>query len=489
MDLTKLSKEEKIELLIALEEQDRRKRENKLFTLFPEDGDFARKFYPKAMQFFEAGSKFKERALFGGNRVGKTMNGGTELTYHATGLYPDWWKGRRFNQAINAVAAGKTNNTTRDIIQDLLIGKRTDVGTGLIPKDCIVKVTTRPGVPDAIQDIYIKHVSGGTSQIVLKSYEQGRGSFEGTAQHVIWFDEEPDDPSLYSEALMRTGTTNGIMMSTFTPLLGISDVVMSFMPGGMLPDNGSVNEFKFAILIGWDDIPAAQLPLQEREAMLQAALPHEKEARSKGIPSIGEGKIYPIEEDAVLVDPFHIPRDWPKAYALDPGWHRTAVVWGAIDPNTDTVYIYDEYYRGQSEPAVHCAAIRARGSWMNGAFDYASNNRNEGKTTRMQFEEQGLKLYDANKSVDAGILCVYRALSEGRLKVFRNLSNWIKEFRIYRYDKHGKVHKEHDHLMDATRYWMMTAIQLADVQPDLDDMEFAVSESRTDSNVSEITGY
>jgi len=39
----------------------------------------------------------------------------------------------------------------------------------------------------------------------LKSYDQGRESFQGTEQHVIWLDEEPPLP-IYVEALTRTMT-------------------------------------------------------------------------------------------------------------------------------------------------------------------------------------------------------------------------------------------------------------------------------------------
>ncbi len=76
----------------------------------------------------------------------------------------------------------------------------------------------------------------GWSTLGFKSYQQGRGSFEGTALHGIWLDEEPPE-DVYGECLIRTATTDGIVMLTFTPLAGMSEVVMSFMPGEMQIDD------------------------------------------------------------------------------------------------------------------------------------------------------------------------------------------------------------------------------------------------------------
>ena len=104
----------------------------------------------------------------------------------------------------------------------------------MIPGDLIHQTRPRTGVPDAVETIHVKHVTGGLSRLGLKSYDQKRKSFQGTAQHVIWLDEEPPEP-VYSECLLRTMTTDGLIILTFTPLLGLSDVVLQFLPGGKLP--------------------------------------------------------------------------------------------------------------------------------------------------------------------------------------------------------------------------------------------------------------
>lgn len=231
-------------------------RRRKIFSMYPEEGPLRREAYPRHMQFFAAGgwheplptcpedcdgSPHRSRMFLAGNRVGKTEGaGGYEVALHLTGRYPDWWIGHRFTRPIAAWASGKKNETTRDIVQRKLMGKvvgRTPKmvdGTGLIPGDAIGPMTWKRGVSDLIDTVSIKHVSGGWSTLGFKSYEQGRGSFEGTEQDLIWFDEEPP-MDVYVEANVRLMTTQGHMLLTFTPLEGISEVVLEFLPGGRVP--------------------------------------------------------------------------------------------------------------------------------------------------------------------------------------------------------------------------------------------------------------
>lgn len=217
-------------------------------ALFPDLGPLRRELYTKHIEFFRAGALYRERCFMAGNRVGKTVAGTYETTCHLTGDYPHWWEGRRFNGPIKAWVAGKTNETTRDIIQVELLGNITFSGqrklidgSGLIPRDLLGmdqgQLSWKAGVADLVDMIKVRHKSGGWSELGLKSYQQGRGSFEGTARHVVWFDEEPPR-DVYGEALIRTATTKGLIMLTFTPLEGMSDVVQSFMPKEMRPGGG-----------------------------------------------------------------------------------------------------------------------------------------------------------------------------------------------------------------------------------------------------------
>lgn len=222
--------------MAILEELRRRENCRAIDKIFLDDGPLRRELYIKHLEHFEAGKTYRERLFMAANRVGKTIAGAYEMALHLTGEYPDWWPGRRFNGPISAWAAGDTSETVRDIIQSELFGPITNIGTGMIPGASIINYTRRAGVPEAIQSASIKHISGGFSRLGLKSYDQKRQSFQGTAKHVVWLDEEPD-LSIWSECLMRTMTTDGLVILTFTPLLGISEVVKAFMPNGRIPSN------------------------------------------------------------------------------------------------------------------------------------------------------------------------------------------------------------------------------------------------------------
>lgn len=217
--------------LEALQQSISRAKRRKLHTVYPDEGPLRRALYPKHLQFFAAGLEHQERAAVAANRVGKSFGiGGYEATLHLTGLYPDWWPGRRFEHAIDVWAAGDTTETTRDIVQLILLGPHGEYGTGLIPGDHIIgDPTHRGGVAQAVDTVRVRHASGGTSLLGFKSYDQGRRKFQGTAKHLIWLDEEPPE-DVYSECMARLMTTRGLMLATFTPLEGLSNVVLKYMP-------------------------------------------------------------------------------------------------------------------------------------------------------------------------------------------------------------------------------------------------------------------
>lgn len=180
--------------------------------------------------------------MLAANRIGKTESvGAYEVALHATGRYPSWWPGLKFDRPVEIWAAGKKNESTRDVVQRKLFGAvvmrgrvKTVEGTGLVPGEDIGGVTWKRGVQDLVDTVRVRHRSGGWSTIGLKSYEQGRGAFEGVEKDLVWFDEEPPG-DVFVEALVRTMTTQGHVLLTFTPLEGMSEVVLMFLPGGGLP--------------------------------------------------------------------------------------------------------------------------------------------------------------------------------------------------------------------------------------------------------------
>jgi phage terminase large subunit-like protein len=190
--------------------------------------------YPKHRSYMAAGATHRERLMIAANRVGKTQMAAYETALHLTGRYDDyapWWEGRRFTEPVKWWAAGDTSKTTRDILQVALLGEPGRHGTGMIPGHLIDRTPSKQGIPDAVEAVYVQHISGGMSVVQLKSYDQRREAFQGTAQDGIWLDEEPPE-DIYAECLLRTMTTNGMVMLTFTPLMGMTQLVLSFLPGG-----------------------------------------------------------------------------------------------------------------------------------------------------------------------------------------------------------------------------------------------------------------
>lgn len=448
---------------------------NKIKSYYPDEGPLRRELYQKHLEFLRLGSTKEERLMLAANRIGKTESiGGYEMACHLTGDYPDWWEGRRFTHPVDAWAAGDTSQTVKEIIQEKLLGKITDIGSGLIPKDKITRTTRKRGTADAIETVYVEHVSGGISELTLKSYDQKRESFQGTKKHVVWLDEEPP-LDIYTECLLRTtdtegGSDNGLMILTFTPLLGMSETVLSFLPNGNVEDLKSPT--KAVVMATWSDVP--HLSKEAKEKLWASIPPFQRDARSKGIPQLGAGAIYPVPESDVLVDDFTIPEHWKRGFSMDVGWNRTAAGFYAIDPENDIIYRTGEYYRGEAEPSVHADAIRARGDWLPGVIDPASRGRSQkdGFQLLQMYKDLGLDIETAQNTVEAGIYECWQRMSSGRFKVFKSCQNWLYEFRLYRRNEKGKIVKENDHAMDEMRYFVMSGVERARTKPVKKEKEY-----------------
>lgn len=242
---------------------------------------------------------------------------------------------------------------------------------------------------------------------------------------------------------------------------------------------------RFCVIATWDDVP--HLTAEQKQELWDSVPPHEREARAKGIPTMGAGAIYPVEEERYLCDHIDIPIYWPKAFGMDVGWNRTAAIGGAWDRQSDVVYVYSEHYMGQAEPSIHADAIKARGDWIPGAIDPASQGagQRDGVKLMDEYRKLGLHLVAADNAVEAGIHAVYQRLSSGRLKIFKNLGSLRAELKLYRRDKHGRPVKENDHALDALRYLIMAGMIHAIPEPSGwdDGIDFA-SQHRSNT-----TGY
>jgi len=226
-----------------------------------------------------------------------------------------------------------------------------------------------------------------------------------------------------------------------------------------------ISPSRYVVSAGWDDVP--HLDAATKAELLRGTLPHLRGPRSRGTPSLGAGAIYPIPWDEIVVKPFEIPDYWPRAYGMDVGWNKTAALWGAWNREERTLYVYSEHYRGHEKPAVHAAAIKARGDWVQGVIDPAANGRaqKDGEQLMIAYRELGLHITNADNGVESGIYAVWEGLSEGRIKAFNTLSNFRHEYSLYRRDENGKIIKKTDHAMDCLRYLVASGRLVARVRP------------------------
>lgn len=452
-----------LELLLARLED--LQKYNYINQIFPDTGPLRRELYPKQLAFFTAGAKYQQRLFIAANRVGKTLGMAYEVVCHLTGRYPKWWSGKRFEQENEWWIAGVDSQSTREVLQEVLLGKVGEIGTGMIPKDCLdlESLTQAKRANTPINAVRVKHVCGKYSTVTFKSYAQGRESFQGTAKS-IWLDEEaPQD--IYVECLTRTATGDNILVMTFTPLKGPTKLIKDFLEDRSITniDNGPIGDDKYVVTCTWDDVP--HLSESIKQSLLASYPPHQRDARSRGLPALGSGVVLPVAQSTYIVPPFELPAHWPRAYGLDVG-RNTAAIWIAEDPETHTIYTYSEWLMVEGNPSQHIHNIQLRGKWLTGAIDTAARGRSQSDGNNLYdiYTELGLNIKNADKAVEAGLYEILELLVSGRLKVFSTCIGLLSDVANYYRDERGNIVKKNDHRIDAWRYAIHTRSQILKTQ-------------------------
>jgi len=456
--MKKLTKEESAKLAELLQEKDRRIRENRIDSFAPYD-------YQK--KFYEAGANFKHRLLMAANRIGKSYGGCAEDAYHLTGLYPSWWKGKRYKQPIRLLAGGQTTERTRDVLQKELLGEPTDesqLGTGAIPKHLIVDTTRRAGIPNAISSALVRHVSGGNSKLMFNSYESGKKAWMGDGNNFVHLDEEPPN-DIYSQALRSLMDKDGDLMMTFTPENGITTVVQQYMQ--------DLKPHQYIQTATWADAP--HITPKVAEQYMASFPPHEREMRSKGLPMVGSGLVFAVMEETITCDPFAIPEYWRRISGIDFGYdHATAWIDLAIDPDSGCYYVVQAAKINKTVIPEVASILKKKGAnkvpvaWPH---DGLKHDTYSGRTIRDLYESEGIKMLpdkftnppsagmvegSGGNGIEAGIAYIHMLMDQGLFKVFRTQEEWFQEFRLY-HRNGGKIVDKNDDLMSATRYAALSA--------------------------------
>lgn len=446
------------------------------------------------VEFHKQGKDNEERMLMAANRVGKTMDAGAEVAIHMTGDYPKsgqyffrdtevnrilervgqdiWpsgWEGKRFDRPVLAWTGSPTNETSKDIVQkELLGGVGEDLGKGWIPRAKIVgKPTTRQaGVRNVVDTFQVRHISGGLSTCVMKTYEQGWQKWQGTAPHVVWMDEEPDDYMIFSESQTRILTSKGIVMVTFTPLSGVTELVEHFEEGGQGIHLMSAT---------WDDAP--HLSEKDKARLSKSYRAHERDARTKGIPMMGEGAIFPISDDRIIIEPFQIPDHFAIIKGCDFGYeHPAAGATLAIDRDEDIIYLVDSYKEDHQLPPYHAAWFNKTRKWAPVAWphDGLNTEKSGGNKVKDAYASFGVNMMSksarypksSGEKEKGGAQPQWPVIDEmrermetNRFKVFSTQARWLEEKRSYHVKSTSegaiKIVARRDDILKATFYAVM----------------------------------
>lgn len=440
----------------------------RLFRYFPEVDTVhngvtyhSRDKYPRHMEFFARGKDTFARMFAAAVGAGKTEALLQELTFHGRGWYPDFWPGLTYDRPLDIWVCGKTIRSVRDILQTKWLGPPNEehFGNGILPLEWLDLDSIARLSQGSVDSFRIRHVSGGYTHVGFKAYEQGVGSFYGTDKDIVAYDE-PCPLAIYSQGLMRTRNRhNARVLYTVAALEGKTETVKMFMDE---PDPSRV-----MVTCSWDDVP--HLTEEWKRNTLANTAEYLRDSVRTGLPSRSQGAVYPVKEESFVIDPIPIPKHWKWVAGFDGGYHNTAGTWVAYDEDADVAYLAADYKDGGPGTNLELHAMRLLARSKGFGFqrmpfrgDAAAINQDDGQSLRKQYRDAGLNLELADKAVTAGIAAVLNRLETGRLKVFRTCVKWLDEFRAYRYEydeetgEHGKIIKVNDHLMDATRYAIMS---------------------------------
>ncbi len=465
IDIDDLTDEEQAELLALLEEEDEYRRSHQLFEYSP---------YGKQREFMDAGLEFTERCFMAGNQLGKTFTGGAEVAFHLTGRYPGTagypsdgafegaWNGRRFNEPVVFWVGGETNETVTKSTQRILCGRideGNEPGYGMIPKDDIVSYVKSPFFPGLIDRVLVKHhnsdgVEDGASLVYFKPYSQGRARWQADTVHGVWFDEEPPYP-IYSEGLTRTNKYGQFSILTFTPLMGMSDVVTKFIK----------NPSKAQKVVTMTIYDADHYSEEQKERIIVSYPEHEREARAKGIPTMGSGRIFQIPEETIKCQPFECPGHFYVINGQDFGWdHPQAHVQLWWDKDEDVFYLARVWKKSEKTATEAWSAVKAWSSRIPVAWPHDGHQHEKGGGAQLktQYADAGFLMLkehatfaEGGNSVESGLTELRDLMLEGRFRVFNTCEPFFEEFRLYHRDENGKISKTNDDVIDAVRYAYM----------------------------------
>jgi phage terminase large subunit-like protein len=450
------------ELLELLKKLGTEKEYNRLLSFKP---------YDKQKEFFDSTAlPHTAVGLQANNQGGKTTCAAVMSAYHATGLYPTDFKGRRFDKATDGWVASESSTSTRDTAQALLCGPPNNdemFGSGFLPRSMIVGKTLSHGASGALDTVQVRHIGGGISTITFKSYEQSVTKFQSKTLDWCWLDEEPP-LDIFNEVLARTLATDGLVYVTFTPLHGLGRVVPFFRES---------NPARCLTRATYLDAPHLA-DQAKRDAVLGRFPKYQQAARLRGEPLLGDMRVLEDVEIETLVDPIRLRgnevvhdtlgpldiRGWRWIWGVDFGIaHPFAAMLVAHDLDRDIVTIMAEIKITGGVPEIHAARMLSIAGAVPVAWphDGAAREKGSGETLASQYRKQGLNFLSSHStfkeggfSTESGVMDMLSRMRSGRFKIAANITEWRVEAENW-HRKDGLIVKEQDDLLSGTRQALM----------------------------------
>ena len=451
--------------------------------------EFLESAYPWQQEAIARTFNHRVVGLIASNQTGKSETAMSLVACLATGVIPDWWKGRKYDRPVKIMVAGVDSNHNKNVLQEKLFGSnnwrlKAERGSGMIPKDYIIDEAAVTIRGDDLSSIKIRHVTGGMSEILFRAYSQGREAAQGFQADFIVIDEQPKD-DFWSEALLRTAATDGCVVCSFTPLKGMTGLVSELME---LPaEKESPKDkygFKFKSKDGWSMVRATWDDIthisEENKMQLRKGIPdYEVATRTYGMPMAGHGRIFPFSRDEFVYTPSEtlIEDRWDHLVGIDIGHgfgrDPSAAILCAYDEDRDIVYVVNARKETTDTTRDLARLVVKVEHQCPVAFPSDANrsSMNSETTVAQQLREMDIKLlmrpFMNPKGADGkknnhkmpGIKHISERIREGKLKISDRCRPLLDEIDQYSYTDTGKIQDGNDHCIDALRYAVMSIIQ------------------------------
>lgn len=286
-------------------------------------------------------SRARNRYLFGSNRSGKSVGGHLELISCAMGFRP--WLPKDHPDHIVRLGDGSpipVPNVGFHLLENLnTSGKQIFLKKmeEWLPKDWGYVKKNNQGQP-----VEVRFNNGSICHVYSQNMDID--ALEGPNGHYFSCDEPPSQ-NFWNAIKRGLVDSDGISWISATPLKA-SYFMAELMQKAAEDETHENHELITLSIHDNRKSRGGYLPDRAVDEFIASLPPDEVEARVFGRPKHLAGAVYKewMPAPPYCVDPFTIPKDWPRIMAIDPAEQKpVAIVWIAISPENKW-YVYRECY-------------------------------------------------------------------------------------------------------------------------------------------------